>query len=146
MTTLVKRTTLIVRSLERSVAFYGGVLGLSKYYDDEIVLSGDTNYSEAVVKLAKGADLLVHEALYVPGVDAMVKRVPNASSLREHLLASHTTTEDVGRVAAEAGVKKLALSHLVPGDDPSITDEMWLEGVRKHYKGDVVVGKDLMVL
>ena len=40
MTTLVKRTTLIVRSLERSVAFYGGVLGLSKYYDDEIVLSG----------------------------------------------------------------------------------------------------------
>lgn len=114
--------------------------------DRSIVLSGDTNYSEAVVKLAKGADLLVHEALYVPGVDAMVKRVPNASSLREHLLASHTTTEDVGRVAAEAGVKKLALSHLVPGDDPSITDEMWLEGVRKHYKGDVVVGKDLMVL
>ena len=40
MTTLVKRTTLIVRSLERSVAFYGDVLGLSKYYDDEIVLSG----------------------------------------------------------------------------------------------------------
>ena len=40
MTTLVKRTTLIVRSLERSMAFYGDVLGLSRYYDDEIVLSG----------------------------------------------------------------------------------------------------------
>lgn len=40
MATLVKRTTLIVRSIERSMAFYGGVLGLSKYYDDEIVLSG----------------------------------------------------------------------------------------------------------
>ena len=40
MTTLVKRTTLIVRSLERSVAFYAGVLGLTRYYDDEIVLSG----------------------------------------------------------------------------------------------------------
>ena len=40
MPTLVKRTTLIVRSLERSVGFYSEVLGLSKYYDDEIVLSG----------------------------------------------------------------------------------------------------------
>jgi catechol 2,3-dioxygenase-like lactoylglutathione lyase family enzyme len=40
MSTLVKRTTLIVRSLERSVRFYGEVLGLSTYYDDEIVLSG----------------------------------------------------------------------------------------------------------
>lgn len=40
MTTLVKRTTLIVRSCARSVAFYREVLGLSVYYDDEIELSG----------------------------------------------------------------------------------------------------------
>lgn len=40
MQTLVKRTTLIVRSIERSVAFYRDVLGLSKWYDDEVVLSG----------------------------------------------------------------------------------------------------------
>jgi ribonuclease BN (tRNA processing enzyme) len=114
--------------------------------DRSIVLSGDTNRSDAVIALAKGADVLVHEVLYIPGVDEMVKRVPNAATLREHLLASHTTTEDVGRVAAAAGVKKLVLSHFVPGDDPSITDEMWLQGVRKHSSGDVVVGKDLMVL
>jgi ribonuclease BN (tRNA processing enzyme) len=99
-----------------------------------------------VIALARGADVLVHEVLYIPGVDEMVKRVPNAATLREHLLASHTTTEDVGRVAAAAGVKKLVLSHFVPGDDPAITDEMWLQGVRKHFSGDVVVGKDLMVL
>jgi hypothetical protein len=36
------------------------------------------------------------------------------------------------------------MSHLVPGDDPSITDEMWMEGVRKHYQGTVVVGRDLL--
>ncbi len=40
MPSLVKRTTLIVRSLERSTAFYRDVLGLSVYYDDEIELSG----------------------------------------------------------------------------------------------------------
>lgn len=114
--------------------------------DRSIVFSGDTNYSEAVIALAKGADVLVHEVLYVPGVDALARRVPNAKTLREHLLAAHTTTEDVGRVAEAAGVKTLVLSHFVPGDDPTITDAMWLEGVRKHFKGDVIVGRDLMVI
>lgn len=114
--------------------------------DRSIVFSGDTGRSDAVAALAKGADVLVHEVMYLPGVDAMVKRVPNAATLREHLLASHTSTEDVGRVAAAAGVKKLVLTHFVPGDDPSITDAMWLEGVRKHYSGEVVVGRDLMVI
>jgi len=37
-------------------------------------------------------------------------------------------------------VKTLVLSHLVPSDDPSITDAMWTEGVRKHYAGQIVVG------
>jgi ribonuclease BN (tRNA processing enzyme) len=50
----------------------------------------------------------------------------------------------VGRIAAEAQVKTLVLSHFVPGDDPSITDEQWTEGVRRHYKGRVIVGRDLM--
>ena len=39
---------------------------------------------------------------------------------------------------------ELVLTHLVPGDDPSITDEMWIEGARKHYDGPVVVARDLM--
>jgi ribonuclease BN (tRNA processing enzyme) len=47
-------------------------------------------------------------------------------------------------MAAEAGVKTLVLSHLVPGDDPSITEEMWIEGARKYYKGTIVVGRDLL--
>lgn len=114
--------------------------------DRSVVFSGDTNRSDAVVALAKGADVLVHEVLYVPGVDAMVKRVPNAATLREHLLASHTTPEDVGRVAAAAGVKTVVLTHFVPGDDPSITDAMWAEGVRRHFGGEVIVGRDLMVV
>jgi ribonuclease BN (tRNA processing enzyme) len=38
----------------------------------------------------------------------------------------------------------LVLSHFVPGDDPSITDEQWAEGVRRHFKGRIIVGKDLM--
>jgi ribonuclease BN (tRNA processing enzyme) len=82
----------------------------------------------------------------LPGVNALAARIKNAATLKAHLLAAHTTTEEVGRIAQAAGVKKLVLSHLVPGDDPSITDDMWSEGARKHYGGTVVVARDLMAL
>lgn len=111
-----------------------------------IVYACDTAYNPGLAGFAKGADLLVHEALYEPGVDALAARIKNAESLKKHLLASHTTTEDVGRVAQAAGVKRLVLTHLVPGDDPSITDAMWTEGVRKHFGGDVVVAHDMMAI
>ena len=109
-----------------------------------IVISGDTAYAPSLVELAKGADVLVCEAMHLGGLEALLKKVPNAATLREHLLASHTVTEEVGKMAAEAGVKTLVLSHLVPSDDPSITEEMWTEGARKHFSGTIVVGRDLL--
>jgi len=114
--------------------------------DRSVVISGDTNYSPELIALAQGADVLLHEVLHLPGLEALLKRANNAATLREHIVASHTTTADVGRVAAAAGVKKLVLHHFVPGDDPSITDAMWTEDVRKHFKGEIVVGRDLMVI
>ena len=87
---------------------------------------------------------MVHEIMYMPAIEELVKRLPNSTRLRAHLVASHTTPEDVGRIASSAGVKTVVLSHFVPGDDASITDEMWSEGVRKNFKGQVIVGKDLM--
>jgi ribonuclease BN (tRNA processing enzyme) len=112
--------------------------------DRSIVISGDTTYSPELIALAKGADVLVSEAMHLAGLERLLKIVPNAATLREHLLASHIVTEDLGKLAAEAGVKTLVLSHLVPGDDPSISDAMWTEGVRRHYGGTLIVGRDLM--
>lgn len=112
--------------------------------DRSVVLSGDTAFSPELIAFAKGADVLVHEAMHLGGLENLLKRVPNAATLREHLLASHTLTEDVGKVAAAAGVKTLVLTHLVPSDDSSITDEIWAEGVRKHFDGQVIVGRDLL--
>lgn len=43
--------------------------------DCSIVISGDTAPSEEVVKLATGADVLVHEALFPAGVDRLVARM-----------------------------------------------------------------------
>jgi ribonuclease BN (tRNA processing enzyme) len=47
-------------------------------------------------------------------------------------------------VAQAAGVKTLVLSHFVPPDDAAITDDMWLAAARTHFRGTVIVGKDLL--
>jgi len=112
--------------------------------DRSIVISGDTARSDNLAKFARGADVLVHEALWLPAVDRIVARDQNARALKEHLLASHTAVEDCGRVAQAAGVKTLVLSHLVPGGDATITDEMWMNAARQHFQGRIIVGKDLM--
>jgi len=114
--------------------------------DRSIVVSGDTGYSRELIALAAGADVLVHEVMHLGGVENLLKRVPNAVTLRVNLVRHHTSTEDVGRVAAAAGVKTVVLTHFVPADDPALTDEMWLEGVRKHYTGRIVMGQDLLEL
>jgi ribonuclease BN (tRNA processing enzyme) len=112
--------------------------------DRSIVISGDTTPSANLVRLAKGADVLVHEVFYPAAADRLVARVPNAATLKRHLLASHTTAEDCGRVAAEAGVKTLVLSHFVPADDPQVTEKMWADAARLHFGGRIIVGRDLM--
>jgi ribonuclease BN (tRNA processing enzyme) len=112
--------------------------------DRSIVISGDTARSDSLIRLAQGADVLVHEALYTPAVDRLVARASNATTLKRHLLESHTAVEDCGRVATAAGVKMLVLSHLVPADDPEVTDQMWLDAARAHFRGTVILGKDLL--
>jgi len=112
--------------------------------DRSIVISGDTAPSDNLIKLAQGVDVLVHEALYVPGLDRLVARVPNAATLKQSIMSHHTTAEDAGRVAQAAGVKMLVLSHLVPPDDQAITDQMWIDAARVHFRGPVIVGKDLL--
>ena len=114
--------------------------------DGVVVFSSDTAYNPKLAEFAKGADVLVHEALYVPAVDRLVIKTKNGATLKKHLMDSHTKTEDVGRIAAAAEVKVLVLSHLVPGDDPSVIDENWMEGVRKNFSGRIIVAKDLMQL
>lgn len=114
--------------------------------DRSIVISGDTRPSAALVALARGADVLVHEVMHVPSIEALIASEPNATTLREHLLASHTTTEQVGRIATEAGVGTLVLSHFVPGGFPFLADEVWHDAVRPHFAGRLVVGRDLMEL
>jgi ribonuclease BN (tRNA processing enzyme) len=109
-----------------------------------IVFSGDTAYFPPLAAFAKGADILVHEVMYGPALEDLVRRNPNAATLMAHLKASHTLTDDVGRIATEAGVKTLVLSHLVPADAVGMTAQTWADAVRPTFKGEIVVAHDLM--
>jgi ribonuclease BN (tRNA processing enzyme) len=113
-------------------------------WDRSIVISGDTAPSDNLIKLARGADVLVHDVLYAPGVDRLVAGVPNATRLKQSIMSHHTTAEDAGRVAQAAGVKTLVLSHFVPPEDPAVTDQMWIDAARRHFRGAIIVGKDLL--
>ena len=113
--------------------------------DGVVVFSSDTNYNPQLPEFAKRADVLVHEALYLPWVDRLVTRVKNGATLKKHLLESHTAAEDVGRIADAANVKVLVMSHLVP-DDPDVTDDDWRSEAAKNFKGRIVVARDLMEL
>jgi ribonuclease BN (tRNA processing enzyme) len=112
--------------------------------DRSIVISGDTRPSKNLVRLAHGADVLVHEVMYLPALEKLAASEPNATTLRDHLKAAHTSTEDVGRIATEAGVKTLVLSHFVPGGTPVIPDKVWYDAVKPHFVGRLIVGRDLM--
>jgi ribonuclease BN (tRNA processing enzyme) len=109
-----------------------------------IVISGDTKRSENLIRLAQGADVLVHEAMYPSAVHRLVAPLANAAALERSILSHHTSAEDAGRVAEAAGVKTLILSHFVPAEDPSITEQMWIDAARSTFKGQVIAGKDLM--
>ncbi|HEX4105673.1 MAG TPA: MBL fold metallo-hydrolase [Rhizomicrobium sp.] len=112
--------------------------------DRSIVISGDTRPSENLVRLAHGADVLVHEVMYLPALEKLIASEPNATTLRAHLQAAHTSTEEVGRIATEAGVKTLVLSHFVPGGAPVIPDQVWYDAVKPYFAGRLIVGRDLL--
>ncbi len=118
-----------------------------------IVFSGDTAYSAGLVKLARGADVFICEAIEVASMRQAFERMvatgayaDNPEGVWDHIVSTHTTTANAGRMASEAGVGLLVLNHLVPGALRTVNDETYIAGVRQHFRGKVVVGKDLMVL
>jgi ribonuclease BN (tRNA processing enzyme) len=89
-----------------------------------IVLSGDTEYSHELVELSRGADLVLYECSFRDGMDA----------------EGHLTPAVAARMAEEAGVGTLVLTHFYPVFDGfDIGDEC-----RNVFKGKVIMGEDLL--
>ena len=112
--------------------------------DRSIVISGDTAPSENLVRLARGADVLVHEVLLrSPSGVAEWLALPPDHPLVRHVVQSHTSYTEVGRVARDAGVTTLVLSHFVPGDEP-VNEAAVLAAIRESFSGPVIFGTDLL--
>ena len=113
--------------------------------DGSVVFSGDTVPSENLVRLSRGADVLVHEVIHAgyaawpfgPGPLSPAQKRAVAT-----VMSKHTSTDQVGAVAQAAGVGTLVLTHLVPGSVPT---EHWEQAV-SGFDGRVVVGEDLLEL
>ena len=116
------------------------------YRDRSLVFSADTAYFPPLADFARGADILVHEAMLADGIERLVARTGNGARLREHLLASHTMADDAGRIAAVAEVRHLVINHLIPADDPAIGEADWIAAVRKTWPGRLTIGRDGLVV
>jgi len=107
------------------------------------VISGDTAPSDNLVKFARGADILVHE-VYMPGYFARTRSVEmtrgDTAEVTRRLGRYHTDANQVGKIAAAAGVKKLVLTHVIPPEDSDKIREL----AARNFSGEIVVGKDLM--
>ena len=118
-----------------------------EYKGNVVVVSGDTAKSESVLVHAKGADILIHEALNRDMMGRIAGIVsthgnPRLGKMANDTLGYHTSPVEAAEVARDAGVKTLVFSHVVPGPRNFIMRRMFLAGVDDVFSGEVVLGED----
>jgi ribonuclease Z len=108
---------------------------------ERIVFSGDTGPVPSLSDAARGAELLVCEVF----VDREMMPTPGVRSPETiaAVRSYHMTPKQIGTLAAGAGVKALALTHLVP---PGAERAALVAEIRETYRGPVIIGEDLMTI
>jgi ribonuclease Z len=119
------------------------------YHGRAVVVSGDTAKSPNLTRHAKGADLLVHEALQpelVLRAAALAEQLqqPRLAKLARDIPSYHTTPAEAVEIARGAGVDHLVLTHLVPGPPNAIARRLFLAGIPSDYPGKITLGEDGM--
>jgi ribonuclease Z len=121
------------------------------YNGRSVVLSGDTAPSPSLVAAAKGADLLVHEALQPALVrkltDALVARgVTGTAQITRDIVNYHSSPEQAADAARAADVKALLLNHIVPPMPFKFAYPAFLGDAADHFGGRITVGEDGMMV
>ena len=120
--------------------------------DRVVFFTGDTGPSDAVVDLAKGADLYVTETTSPDDVVALFKRSgawdaktpAEQEGFIRHMHEEHVTPDDIGKMATKAGVKAVVMTHLGPSVDPNDDYQRYVTAAKKYYSGPITLAKDLM--
>ncbi|MFN8641470.1 MAG: MBL fold metallo-hydrolase [Candidatus Binatia bacterium] len=118
-----------------------------EYKGNVVVVSGDTAKSESVVLHAKGADLLIHEALNRDMMGRIAGIVsthgnPRIGKMANDTLTYHTSPVEAAEVARDAGAKKLVLTHMVPPPRNFLVRRMFMAGTDGIFSGEIVLGED----
>lgn len=118
-----------------------------EYAGRSIVISGDTARSASLARAAEGADLLVHEAIS-PRLDAIMHQAAidsgrqNIGAIFHDIMDYHTSPADAGRIAQEAHVGALALTHFLPQPAlPGLT-ATFVRDAKTTYDGPVFAARD----
>jgi ribonuclease Z len=113
------------------------------YRGRSVVISGDTNAADGLFAAAKGADLLLHDALSRTVLDPMIEAATGlgrpAAEIMTDVIDYHADVTSLPARAAEAGIKQLALYHLVPAPPNALIERMFLRGL----PDDVILTRDL---
>lgn len=135
----IRVTPFIVRHAD----FIDSALGYRIDYDGHsVILSGDTRYSENLIKYAKGVDVIIHE------VAAANEQSMQTSPLLNQILGFHSSPEDAGKVFEQTKPRLAVYSHIIlltsdPAVPPPTTNDLIVR-TQKIYSGDLRVGEDLL--
>ena len=110
-----------------------------------IVISGDTYPCDNLVRFAKDADVLIHEA-YLSQGGASLQGTASSGTIQYEAWFKryHSTAAEAGQIAARAGVKLLVLTHLIGNRPGGNKEEAFREEAGDHYHQTILVGRDLM--
>lgn len=113
------------------------------YPGHSVVISGDTRFSENLIRFAAGADVVIHEVMA-----ATLESVEASEQVRD-IVASHTTPEEAGRVFDRVKPRLAVYTHIglvaMPARRKELADSL-LPRTRQTYAGRVEVGEDLMMI
>jgi ribonuclease Z len=102
-----------------------------------VVLSGDTRYSENLIRFSQKVDVLIHEVI---DPDSFRAKNPSMSAERlQAIVGHHTSAETAGTIFTQVKPKLAVYSHIVPGDSTNLVPL-----TRKTYIGPLEVGEDMM--
>lgn len=105
--------------------------------DGAIVFSGDTRRNDNLIRLAHGADVLVHEVMSRAALERQLTELRWKGRI-DAIMGYHTTVEEVDQVAVAAKVKTLVLSPISPAN--ATDEELW---PHRRFSGQIIVGQDL---
>lgn len=114
-----------------------------------IVYTGDTGPSDAVVELSRNADLLVAEMMDVDLTVSLVRRdapnlpAPVVQGMERHLRDHHLLPSDVGKLARDAQVGSLVVTHFSGLERPDPGHFAYLREIAEIYDGPVVIANDM---